>query len=322
MKHPIVRHKHGKDFSYTLNGRAVDAPTRERISALAIPPAWTDVEIAKTARSKVQATGYDANGRKQYIYSDTYTKKQQQAKFDRITEFAKRLPRLRSQVEKDLKRRRFDKRKVLAAAVSLMDQEYFRVGNEQYAKDNNSFGLTTLRSKHISITGKKIVFDFVGKSGQQHHKVVNDDVLSKIIAKLDDMPGYELFRYYDKEGTLHNLTSKDVNDYLKGVMGDDFSAKDFRTWGGTLLAAIELAREIRPSSKTERKRAMSACAKKVAAKLGNTPAVARSSYVDPRVFNIYDESDGIKEVYETVKDMKPRKYLSTDECWVLKLLAS
>ena len=320
MRRAIIRKKHGNGFRYSLNGFKVDAPTLQRISELAIPPAWTDVEIAQSEHSKIQVTGYDANGRKQYIYSKTHTRKQEQAKFDRITRFGTKLPRLRKKVEKDLRRTRFDKRKVVAAAVSLMDQEYFRVGNEQYAKNNKSYGLTTLRSKHLTIQDKKIIFDFVGKSGQAHHRVIKDEVLANIIATLDDMPGYELFRYYDKAGVLHNLTPKDVNDYIKGAMGDEYSAKDFRTWGGTLLAAMELARETRPQTKTERKRIMTACIKKVAAKLGNTPAIARSSYVDPRIFTIYDGSDGISEVYATVKNMKPRKYLSSDESWVLKLL--
>ena len=317
-----MRTKKGKGFTYSLKGSKVDAATLQRIADLAIPPAWTEVEIALSERSKIQATGYDASGKKQYIYSKAHTQKQEQAKFDRITHFASQLPKLRKTVEKDLRRIRFDKRKVVAAAVSLMDEEYFRVGNEQYAKNNQSYGLTTLRSKHVAVEGEKIIFDFVGKSGQEHHKVVEDATLAKIVARLDDMPGYEVFRYYDKTNTLHNLTSSDVNEYIKAAMGDDFSAKDFRTWGGTMLAAVELARETRPSTKTERKRLMTACIKKVAAKLGNTPAVARSSYVDPRIFSIYDGSDGINVIYKTVKNMKPRKYLSADERWVLKLLSA
>lgn len=317
----IERAKRGKGFSYTLQGKKVDKATVSRVASLAIPPAWTDVQISVSEKSKVQATGYDANGKKQYIYSKEHTAKQEAAKFDRITSFAEQLPKLRKQVQKDLKRWRFDKRKVAAAAVSLMDQEYFRVGNHSYSRSNKHYGLTTLRSKHLTVKGGKAIFDFVGKSGQEHHKVVSDEQIAKIVKKLDDMPGYELFRYYDKKGKLHNLTSSDVNEYIKRIMGDDYSAKDFRTWGGTLLAAVELAREIRPGTKTARKKAMTDCIKRVAKKLGNTPAIAKSSYIDPRIFNTYETSDGISEVYETVKNMKPPKYISHDETLALKLLS-
>lgn len=318
----IERTKHGKGFKYTLDGKSVDKATLSRVAALAVPPAWTDVQISVGERSKVQATGNDANGRKQYIYSQAHTAKQEAAKFDRITSFAERLPKLRRQVQKDLKRFRFDKRKVTAAAVSLMDQEYFRVGNHSYARSNKTYGLTTLRSKHLTVKGGKAIFDFVGKSGQEHHKEITDEQIARIIKKLDDMPGYELFRYYDKQGRLHNLTSSDVNEYIKGIMGNDYSAKDFRTWGGTLLAAVELAREIRPDTKTARKKAMTDCVKRVAKKLGNTPAIAKSSYIDPRIFKAYESKDGIAEVYETVKNMRPPKYISKDEALAMKVLSS
>jgi DNA topoisomerase-1 len=317
----IERKKHGKGFRYTLEGKKVDKATVSRVASLAVPPAWTDVQISVNEKAKVQATGYDANGRKQYIYSAAHTARQEAAKFDRITNFAEKLPKIRRQVQKDLKRWRFDKRKVTAAAVSLMDQEYFRVGNNSYARSNKTYGLTTLRSKHLTVERGKAIFDFVGKSGQEHHKVISDEQIARIVKKLDDMPGYELFRYYDKKGKLHNLTSSDVNEYIKRVMGDDYSAKDFRTWGGTLLAAVELARETRAETKTARKKAMTECVKRVAKKLGNTPAIAKSSYIDPRIFETYESSDGISEVYETVKNMKPPKYVSKDETLAMQLLA-
>lgn len=317
----ITRSKSGKSFTYSLEGTRIDKATVSRIASLAIPPAWTNVQISVSKNAKIQATGYDAKGRKQYLYNPAYSQKQQAAKFDRIIEFASKLPALRKRVHKDLKRWRFDKRKVIAAAVSLMDAGYFRVGNQTYAKTNKSYGLTTLRSSHISLKNDRVIFDFMGKSGQQQHKVIRDSTIARIVSKLDDMPGYELFRYYDKKGALHNLTSADVNDYIKSHMGSDFSAKDFRTWGGTMLAALELARQTRPSTKTARKKAMTECVKAVAKKLGNTPAIARSSYIDPRIFEAYDTSNGIEEVYKTVQNMKPRKYLSNDERWVLELLS-
>ena len=320
-KRYIERTKHGKGFRYTLEDKKIGKAAVSRVASLAIPPAWTDVQISVSEKSKVQATGHDANGKKQYIYHKTHTAKQEAAKFDRITSFAEQLPKLRKQVRKDLKRWRFDKRKVTAAAVSLMDQEYFRVGNQAYARSNKHYGLTTLRSKHLTVKGDKAVFDFVGKSGQEHHKVVSDEQIAKIVKKLDDMPGYELFRYYDKKGDLHNLTSSDVNAYIKDIMGDDYSAKDFRTWGGTLLAAVELAREVRGDTKTARKKAMTECVKRVAKKLGNTPAIAKSSYIDPRIFKAYESKDGIAEVYETVKGMRPPKYISKDEALAMKVLS-
>lgn len=322
MKKFIARTKHGKGFSYRIDGGTVDKATVSRLSALAIPPAWTQVEISVSEKSKVQATGYDDKGRKQYIYSQAHTLKQEAAKFDRITNFASQLPKVRKQIEKDLKRRRYDKQKVVAAAISLIDEGYFRVGNETYARENNSYGLTTLRSKHITIEGEKVIFDFNGKSGQQQHKVIRDRSIARLVAKLDDIPGYELFRYYDAQGTLHNLTSSDVNEYLKNCIGGEYSAKDFRTWGGTMVAALELARVARPDTTTARKKAMTMCVKRVAKKLGNTPAIAKASYIDPRIFTTYDTSNGINEVYKTVNKMKPKKYLSNDELWVLKLLKS
>ena len=321
MNRHIERKKQGKGFSYSLAGKSVDKATVSRVASLAVPPAWTDVRISISDKAKVQATGFDANGKKQYIYNKSHTAKQEAAKFDRITSFAEKLPKLRKQVQKDLKRWRFDKSKVAAAAVSLMDQEYFRVGNEAYARSNKHYGLTTLRSKHLTVKNGKAIFDFVGKSGQEHHKVVSDEQIAKIVKKLDDMPGYELFRYYDKKGGLHNLTSSDVNEYIKSNMGDDYSAKDFRTWGGTLLAAVELAREVRGDTKTARKKAMNECVKRVAKKLGNTPAIAKSSYIDPRIFKAYESKDGITEVYETVQAMRPPKYISKDEALAMKVLS-
>ena len=321
MEKYIERSNHGKGFRYSIDGVRVDRPTVSRIASMAIPPAWTNVQISVSQKAKIQATGYDAKGRKQYIYSQAHSRKQQAAKFDRIVNFASHLPTLRRRVQKDLKRWRFDKRKVIAAAVSLMDEGYFRVGNEAYARTNKSYGLTTLRSKHVTVKSDKVIFDFTGKSGQRQHKVIRDNEIARIVGKLDDMPGYELFRYYDKNGALHNLTAADVNEYLKANMGSDYSAKDFRTWGGTMLAALELARQTRAGTKAARKKATTDCVKRVAKKLGNTPAIARSSYIDPRVFEAYDNSDGIHEVYKTVQNMKPGKYLSNDERWVLELLS-
>jgi DNA topoisomerase-1 len=265
--------------------------------------------------------GTDSAGRAQYIYHTKHHAKQAAAKFDRITSFGANLPKLRQQVEKDLSHREFDKQKVLACAVSLMDEVYFRVGNHKYASEHQSYGLTTLRSKHVSVDGHTVMFDFVGKSGQQQHKEITDRQLATIIKTLDEMPGYEIFRYYDNEGNIKDLTSADVNEYIKGIMGDDYSAKDFRTWGGTLLACIELANLPRPRKKTERTKAITECVQKVAERLGNTPAIARSSYIDPRIFKMFESSDQLAKVYQTVKTIKKSNYLSSDEQCVVKILS-
>ncbi len=322
MKTYITRLKRGKGFGYQHNGAMVSSLAElDRIASLAIPPAWQEVKISTHPNSKIQAEGRDNKGRKQYIYHPSHREKQEKAKFDRITSFAGKLPGLRKRVKKDLARKRFDRRKVCAAAVSLMDETYFRIGNEQYAKENGHFGLTTLRSKHINVKGSTITFDFVGKSGQQQHKEVSDQQISRVIRKLDEMPGYELFRYFDSDGETHNLTSTDVNAYIKEIMGNEYTAKDFRTWGGTLMATIELAKLARPETKSERKKAMTAAVKRVAKKLGNTPAIARSSYIDPRILEMFESSDGIGEVYGTIKDMKKSAHLNSDEQCAIKLLS-
>ncbi len=323
MNQYISRTSSGDRFIYMRGGKRInDARTLDRIASLAIPPAWRDVRIAVGARAKVQAEGYDAAGRKQYIYHPAHTARQAAAKFDRITHFAQKLPALRKRVENDLRRKRFDRRKVIACAVHLMDETYFRVGNQQYSQQTAHYGLTTLRSKHLAVRGHTVTFDFVGKSGQQQHKELTDQRIARIIRKLNEMPGYEIFRYYAPDGSLHNLTSSDINEYIKQSMGDDYSAKDFRTWGGTLLATMELAKLTRPATQSERKKSIAACVKRVAKKLGNTPAIARGSYIHPRILSMFEESDGIGDVYATIKGMKPRTYLNSDEQCALKLLSS
>jgi DNA topoisomerase-1 len=201
-----------------------------------------------------------------------------------------------------------------------MDSEYFRVGNEVYAKENQTYGITTLRSKHTKVRGDTIVFDFVGKSGKKHIKEVTNKKLARIIKKLDELPGYEVFKFYGEDGQLHNVNSDHVNEYIKRVMGEEFSAKDFRTWGGTVLASAELAQIERARSESGRKKEVTACVKKVAAKLGNTPAIARASYIDPRIINTYMRSDELATVRATVSKMDRQNYLTSDEQCLLHLL--
>lgn len=319
----ITRRKIGKSFKYYKgDSQITDKKTIERIRSLAIPPAWKDVTIASSPKATVQAKGYDAAGRLQSIYSPEFRAQQDAKKFERILRFAEALPKLRKQVAKDLKRRKLSKEKVLACIVTLIDEEFFRVGNKAYAQQNNSFGITTLRSKHATITTSTVTFDFTGKSGKQQHKTIRDPKIARIIKQLDEMPGYELFRYEDKDGTVHDLTSADVNAYIKQSAGEEFTAKDFRTWGGTLVATTSLlAEELPEESMTARKKRVTEIVKTVSKKLGNTPAVARSSYIDPRVFEALEDDVTIPEVRRAMENMRPKKYLSVDEQCVLRLLS-
>ena len=321
----ITRKKAGKSFHYFHDDdKITDTSVIDRINKLAIPPAWSKVEIADSARLKIQAKGYDAAGRLQSIYSPSFRIKQDAQKFERILRFADALPALRRQVNKDLDRRKLSKDKVLACIVKLIDDEFFRVGNEQYAKDHSSYGITTLRSKHATITNTTVTFDFIGKSGQSHVKKIKDPKIARIIKQLDEMPGYEIFRYIDESSKVHDLHSKDVNEYIKRYAGDDFTAKDFRTWGGTLLATSALlAAELGENeSKTARQKRITGVVKQVAKRLGNTPTIAKSSYIDPRVFTSLEDPDTFSKLQEAMSEMRPKKYMTVEEQCVLKLLAA
>jgi len=324
MTMPISRKKVGKIYHYFKgNVRITNEEEIERINKLVIPPAWKDVQISASKSAKVQARGYDSAGRLQSIYHPTFRIKQEKLKFDRILRFATQLPKLRRQVEKDLSRRKLGKEKVLACVVRLIDEAYFRVGNDRYAKENHSYGITTLRSKHATITSTKVTFDFVGKSGKAHVKTIKDGTLARIIKQLDELPGYELFRYKDEQGKMHDIHPADVNAYIKTYMGEEFTAKDFRTWGGTLLATSALLQEDleNESSATAKKKLVVSTVRRVAKRLGNTPAIARSSYIDPRVIVAYEDGKSLSKVKKAMGTMRPKKYLSVDEQCVLKLLS-
>jgi len=319
----ITREKVGKSYRYFYkNTQVTDKVEIERINKLVIPPAWDKVEIAKAKSAKIQARGYDAAGRLQSIYHPKFRMKQDKLKFDRILRFAEKLPALRKQVEKDLKRRRLGKEKVLACIVKLIDQAYFRVGSDRYAKEHQTYGITTLRSKHAKITRTQVTFDFIGKSGKEHVKTIDDPSIARIIKQLDELPGYEIFRYQDKQGAMHDLHASDVNAYIKKHMGEEFTAKDFRTWGGTLLATSSVIEDVleHDASETARKKAVAAIVKRVAKRLGNTPAIARASYIDPRVLQAYENNVTLPDIRKSIAIMRPKKYMSIDEQCVLKLL--
>ncbi len=286
----IGRKKAGEGFTYVdADGKPVkDARTEDRIAKLVIPPAWTEVWICPEARGHIQATGRDQKGRKQYIYHPDWRTHRDEAKYGRMAEFGRALPRLRKRVEADLSKRGLPREKVLAAVVRIMEETSIRVGNDQYAQANKSFGLTTLRKRHVvGLTGTAAVFDFRGKSGKQHRTGIHDRRLAALIRRCEELPGQRLFQYLDHEGQRHAINSHDVNDYIREATGGSFTAKDFRTWSGTLHCAQALAQAGPAENKGAEKRIIAACVKQVAGVLGNTPAVCRSSYIHPKVLELY-----------------------------------
>ncbi len=280
---------HGFDYVKPGGDPVDDAPTLDRIRKLVIPPAWTDVWICPTERGHIQATGRDAKGRKQYRYHDRWREHRDGHKYDRLLAFGRVLPRLRARVDADLRRRGLPRDKVLAAVLRLMEITLIRVGNEEYAKTNKSFGLTTLRDRHAKVAAGGAVFEFRGKSGKLHKTGFRDRRLARIVKACQDVPGQRLFQYLDEHGERHAVESADVNAYLREALGADFSAKDFRTWAGTVSAARALAAMPVPESPAAAKRNINTCIKAVAGLLGNTAAVCRRAYIHPRVLAAYEQ---------------------------------
>lgn len=279
----------GRGFSYVdAAGRPVrDKATLARIRSLAIPPAWTEVWICPSERGHIQATGRDARGRKQYRYHPQWSESRAGNKFDRLTEFARALPRLRRRVDADLGLRGPRREKVLATAVHMLEITLIRVGNREYARTNRSYGLTTLHKRHLATDGRGLALHFRGKSGVEHRVSVRDRRLARILRSLRELPGQHLFKYTDETGNLVLVTSDDVNAYIREAVGDEFSAKDFRTWAGTASAARALRQEPTPATPSEAKRRITVCVKSVSGLLGNTPSVCRSAYIHPGVFEAY-----------------------------------
>ena len=298
----IKRVRRGKGFSYEWqNGsRVQDHDTLERITALVLPPAWNDVWICPHPRGHIQAVGTDAAGRRQYRYHDEWRIQRDAEKHMRVLTFAKRLPAAREKVEAHLDERGMTRNRVLAAAFRLLDLGFFRVGGESYAEENGTFGLATMRRRHVTVTGDLVVFDYPAKSGKQRVQAVVDDSVRKVVDALleRDDRSKELLAYKDRTG-WHDITSVDINGYLRDVVGDEVSAKDFRTWHATVLTAVGLAVSTQaPTSVTGRKRAVTRVVKEVSEYLGNTPAVCRSSYIDPRVIDLYDDGVTIQRSLE------------------------
>lgn len=286
----ITRRRSGRGFGYRWpDGRPVrDPEVLERIRKLAIPPAYQDVWIATDPRGHLQATGRDARGRKQYRYHPDWSAVRDETKYGRMLAFAEGLPRLRARVAEDLALPGLPKAKVMAAVVRLLERTLVRVGNESYVDENRSFGLTTLRKRHAVVAGTTIRFEFRAKGGKYHRVGLRSKRLARVLRRCQDLPGHRLFQYRDEGGEMRPIESRDVNEYLREVMGEDFTAKDFRTWAGTLLAAVRLSREPPPRNKTAARHVIVRNVKEVAAVLGNTPAVCRRCYIHPGLIDAYE----------------------------------
>ena len=287
----IRRERNGKGWSYYApdGTRISDPAERKRIQALVIPPAWTDVWICPDPNGHIQATARDARGRKQYRYHPLYRDTRDKSKFRRMLEFSEILPDIRERVERDLRARDLTRRQILATVVMLLDKTLIRVGNDEYARENRSFGLTTLRGRHVEVKGAKLHFSFRGKSGVEHAIAITDRRLARIVQQCQDLPGYELFKYIDESGKRQTISSDDVNAYLREITGRDITAKDFRTWAGTMLAARELFALGPAKSLREAERNMIRAIDAVAKRLGNTRAVCRKYYVHPGLVRAYLE---------------------------------
>lgn len=289
----IRRKRAGRGFFYVKpdGTRVTDEKVLGRIRALAIPPAWTQVWICPHSNGHIQATGRDARGRKQYRYHPDWTKAQSENKFARMPAFAAALPKLEAAIEKALARRKFDQEKVVATAMRLLELSLIRVGNARYSRENRSFGLTTLRKRHIEVSGTELRLKFRGKSGIIHDLNVQDRRLAAGVRRLSELPGQTLFQYVDDEGQFHAVTSGDINAFIQENMGEAFSAKDFRTWAATVCVARALCDTDPPSSAADAKRKANTCIREAASLLGNTLAVCRSAYVHPRVVDLFERGE-------------------------------
>lgn len=319
------RRRAGTGFFY-LDGkgeRLRDEAQLARIRALAIPPAWTDVWICPDPAGHIQATGRDDRGRKQYRYHPSWTACRDEAKFSSLTDFARALPKLRERVEADLRRRGVPRERVVAAVVRLLDNTLIRVGNDAYAQENKSFGLTTLRARHLEVDGSSLRFSFTGKSGREWRLKLSDRRVATVVRAIQELPGQRLFQYLDEDGARRDIRSQDVNDYIREAIGPDFSSKHFRTWGGTVAAALALGGEELPGSRRGQTMALNAVIDDVARMLRNTRAVCRRCYVHPAVVEAWLEGrlgDEIGAIRQRLP--RPLKGLDRKESTVLRWLSA
>jgi DNA topoisomerase-1 len=324
---PGIRREAVKEgFRYILpDGKEVrDEDELRRIRAIAIPPAWTEVWISPWANGHIQATGRDAKNRKQYRYHLRWREVRDEAKYERVIGFAKALPGIRKRVDADLKLSGLPREKVLATIVYLLGATMMRIGNEEYARTNKSFGLSTLRNRHVSVEGSEVEFKFRGKSGVMHRISVQDRRLAAIVRRLRDLPGQELFSYLDEAGEPHCVDSADVNDYLREISGEDYTAKDFRTWSGTLLAAMALQEFERVDTQVQARKNVVQAIEAVAKRLGNTPAVCRKCYIHPGVLKAYVDGGMLDAMHRRARQamQDALQDLSAEEAAVLALLES
>jgi DNA topoisomerase-1 len=320
----IRRVKSGKGWRLvSAAGKTIrDREIIARVKSLVIPPAWTSVWICPDADGHIQATGRDARGRKQYRYHPRFREVREETKYERMMQFAEALPAIRAKVDEDLTLTGLSRTKVLATVVRLLEITLIRVGNEEYARDNGSFGLTTMRTRHVDITGSTVKFHFRGKSGKEHAVKVQDRRLARVVQRCNDLPGEVLFQYVDEEGQRRSVESSDVNEYLRGVSGDEFTAKDFRTWAGTVLAAQALKDLATFDSQAAAKKNIVSAVKSVSSRLGNTPSVCRKCYVHPQVFDAYLDGHLVATLQQRaeaeLRENLPS--LSSEEAAVLMLL--
>ncbi len=320
----ITRHGAGKGFFYrSAKGEKItDERTLERIKSLAIPPAWTDVWICPSPNGHLQATGRDARNRKQYRYHPKWREVRDETKYEHMIEFGQALPEIRKRVDADLGKHGLPREKILAAIVRLLETTLIRIGNDQYAKENKSFGLTTMRDRHADISGSTVTFSYRGKSGIDHEVELHDKRLANVVRRSQELPGQELFQYVDDEGTRQSVDSGDVNDYLKEISGKDFTAKDFRTWAGTVLAAEALSGFEDVDTDAAAKENVVRAIENVAGRLGNTVAICRKCYVHPAVIDAYLDGHTVETIRQRAgKELSDNlRNLPPEEAAVLMLL--
>ncbi len=310
----------GFRYANAKGKRIADAATLARIKALAIPPAWTHVWICANALGHIQATGRDARGRKQYRYHAKWRKTRDQTKYELLPAFGAALPRIRARVKKDIGATGLPREKVLGIIVRLLETTHIRVGNEEYARDNKSYGLTTLLTNHVNVKGPTIHFHFRGKSGKSHAIDVNDPRVARIVKRCRELPGHELFQYIDETGKPQPIDSSDVNEYLRSISNEDFTAKEFRTWAGTLLAARGLTALKIPKSQAKAHTAVVEMVKEVADELGNTPAVCRKCYIHPAVLTAYMDQTRLDRWSKVRAAAKAKRGLGAEESALLGFL--
>jgi DNA topoisomerase-1 len=309
----IRRVRAGKGFIFrTARGKPVPASELPRIRKLAIPPAWTEVHVAPSATAKLQAMGKDKAGRWQYRYHPRFRERQEQRKFQKLVDFADALPRMRRRVARDIRVQGLGRDRVMACAIRVLSTCFMRPGSDEYARRHRHYGLTTLRDRHATVKGDLVTFDYPGKSGQRQHRAIRDRSVARIVRQMKELPGKELFKFLADDGAVVDVRREHLNDYIKSVMGPDFTAKDFRTWAGTLICACALARlaedepqvlQAAAKKKNELRKKVVEAVKETATELGNTPAVSRNSYIEPSVLSSFEKGEVLEKYFEKVEEL-------------------